>query len=223
RCSRTETRPSSSSGSGVSSPTPPASARSPRATSSSRGRRPASATRARRRSPCTPATSSRSRSTASSSSATRWWPKRPCPADSPSDRSRADGRSGEGRATPRRRAETAVSRVCPWTRLREPGERLGREAVERLHGELEVLRLRVLELRVRQAAEALDEDHHRGHTRPRDLGGVVKRPRRQPVRPPGDLADRLVGEADERLVEQDRLDVPDALPVDVDVLLARSA
>src|SRR5262245_2064462 len=39
----------------------------------------------------------------------------------------------------------------------EPVERLRREPVERLDAELEVLGLRVLELRVREAAEGLDE------------------------------------------------------------------
>src|SRR5581483_7440625 len=38
-----------------------------------------------------------------------------------------------------------------------------------------------------------------------------------------DLADRLVGELDQRLVEQDRLDLPDSLPVDLEVLLARDS
>ncbi len=38
---------------------------------------------------------------------------------------------------------------------------------------------------------------------------------------PGDLADRLVGELDQLLVEQDRLDLPDPLPLDLDVLLVR--
>ena len=74
---------------------------------------------------------------------------------------------------------------------------------------------------MREAAEALDEDHHRRDAGARDLGGVVQRARRQPVRRAGDLADRLVGELDQRVVEQDRLDVPDPLPLDLDVLLAR--
>ena len=105
-----------------------------------------------------------------------------------------------------------------------PGERLRRQAVERLDGELEVLGLRVLELRVAEAAEALDEEHHGRHAGARDLGGVVQRAAREPVRRARDLADRLVGEADQRLVEEDRLDLPDPLVLDLDVLLlARSA
>ena len=56
-----------------------------------------------------------------------------------------------------------------------------------------------------------------------DLGRVVERPRRQPVRGPRDLADRLVGEADQRVVEEDRLDAPDPLPRHLDVLLGREA
>src|SRR3954453_1857929 len=71
---------------------------------------------------------------------------------------------------------------------REAGERLVGQAVERLHRELEMLRLRVLELRVRETTQALDEEHHRRNSRPRDLGGVVERPRRKAVRGPRDLA-----------------------------------
>ena len=47
----------------------------------------------------------------------------------------------------------------------KPGERARRKAVKRLNGELEVLGLRVLELRVREAAEALHEHHDRWHAR----------------------------------------------------------
>ena len=47
--------------------------------------------------------------------------------------------------------------------------------------ELEVLVARVLELRVREPAQALDEHHHRGNAGARDLGGVVQRARRQAV------------------------------------------
>jgi hypothetical protein len=52
-------------------------------------------------------------------------------------------------------------------------DRLRREAVECLDGELEVLRLRVLELRVREASEALDEEHDRGDARAGNLGRIV--------------------------------------------------
>ena len=46
-------------------------------------------------------------------------------------------------------------------------------------------------------------------------------PRRQPRRVvvAGDLADRLRGEVDEPLVERDRVDLPDLLPLDLDALL----
>ena len=86
--------------------------------------------------------------------------------------------------------------------------------------ELEVLVLRVLELRVREPAQGLNEQHHRRDSRPRDLGGVVERARRQPMRRARDLADRLVGELEQPVVEGDRLDRPDPLPLDLDVLLA---
>src|SRR5947208_12418973 len=58
----------------------------------------------------------------------------------------------------------SVCRVTPMSmplRLR-PGERAPGELVEGPHGELEVLRRRVLLLGVAHPAEALHEEHHRG-------------------------------------------------------------
>src|SRR5438105_11929387 len=55
----------------------------------------------------------------------------------------------------------------------EAGEGLRRQAVEGGDRELEMLALRVLELRVREAPQALDEEHHRRHARARDLRGVM--------------------------------------------------
>ena len=83
---------------------------------------------------------------------------------------------------------TATTSARGYSAIR--GQRLRRERVERLHRQLDVLRLRVLELRVREAAQALDEQHHGRHAGAGDLGGVVQRARRQPVRRAGDLADR---------------------------------
>src|SRR5215218_2214732 len=121
-------------------------------------------------------------------------------------------------------AAAKYSVVAPgWAlrRGREPVERLRREAVERPDARLEVLRLRVLELRVREAAQGLDKQHHRWNAGACDLGRVVQRARREPVRLPRDLRDGLVGEPDQRLVERDRLDFPDPLPLDVDPFLLR--
>src|SRR5262245_53206278 len=77
-------------------------------------------------------------------------------------------------------------------RIGDPCDRAVREPVERLHGEREVLLARVLELRVRKAAQALDEHHHGGHARPGHLGRIVQRTRGEAVRDPGDLAAGLV-------------------------------
>ena len=63
-----------------------------------------------------------------------------------------------------------------------------------------MLLLRVLELRVRQSAQALDEEHDRRDAAASDLGGVVERSARQTVRRARDLVDRLVREVDERAV-----------------------
>ena len=96
--------------------------------------------------------------------------------------------------------------------LGDPGDRLRGEAVERLDGQLEVLRLRVLQLRVREAAERLDEEHHRRHAGARDLGCVVEGPAREPVRRAGDLANGLLRELDQLLLWNAvcaRLDLPE--------------
>ena len=93
-----------------------------------------------------------------------------------------------------------------------------RQPVECSHRKLDVLLLGVLELRVREPTEALDEQHHGRHAGASDLGRVVERAARQPVRRARDFPDRLVGELDQPLVEEDRLDVPDPLPLDLDVL-----
>src|SRR5581483_4321004 len=60
-------------------------------------------------------------------------------------------------------------------------------------------------------------------SRARHLGRVVERAGREAMGRAGDLDDRLVGERDQPLVERDRLDAPDPLPLDVDVLLPREA
>ena len=120
-----------------------------------------------------------------------------------------DSRLSAATATPR--STGGAGRGC------QPVDRLRCEAVERLNGELEVLFLRVLELRVREPAQALDEQHHRRDPGARDLGGVVQRPAREAMRLPGDLLDRLVREPDQLVVEEDRLDVPDPLELDLDL------
>ena len=83
--------------------------------------------------------------------------------------------------------------------------------------------VRVLELRVREPPQALDEHHHRRDACARDLGSVVQRARGQPMGDARYLATRLVAEVDEHGIEQDRLDLPDPLPDDVDPLLLREA
>src|SRR5215218_7825446 len=102
-------------------------------------------------------------------------------------------------------AAAKYSVVAPGWALRrggEPVERLRREAVERPDAQLEVLGLRVLELRVREAAQGLDEEHYRWNAGACDLGRVVQRARREPVRLPRDRRDRLVREPLRRLLRQ---------------------
>src|SRR4029453_15327691 len=69
-------------------------------------------------------------------------------------------------ATPADAPTRAASPKATARRMRhrlargDGGDRLVREAVERRNGELEVLGPRVLELRVREPAQRLDEEHH---------------------------------------------------------------
>ena len=108
---------------------------------------------------------------------------------------------GRGRATPDQRPRRSSS--PPAGRTPRPPAR--------------VLLLRVLDLGVREAAQALHEHHHRRHAGARDLGRVVQRAARQPVRRAGDLARSPRRKVDQLGVEQDRLDLPDPLPRDLDV------
>ena len=95
----------------------------------------------------------------------------------------------------------------------EPVERLRRQAVERLDGQLEVLR---------PACPRASCARGRGGSgrRPSRSARPPATPRRRRAAGPdgsrcdaaGDLADRLLGELDQRVVEEDRLDPPDATP-----------
>src|SRR3954447_1660304 len=96
---------------------------------------------------------------------------------------------------------------------RRPVERAPRELVQRVDRSLEVRVRRVLLLRVADAADRPDEQHH-GRNPARHLGGVVQRPARQPRARAGNLCDRGVRQLDQLGVERDRLDLPDSLPGD---------
>jgi hypothetical protein len=74
---------------------------------------------------------------------------------------------------------------------------------------------------VREAAQRLHEQHDRWNAGSRNLCRVVKRPAREAVRRLArHLADRFGCELDQRIVEEDRLDLPDPLPLDLEVLFA---
>ena len=86
-----------------------------------------------------------------------------------------------------------------------------------------MLFLRVLDLVVADAAEALDKHHDGRHPGAGGLGRVVKRAGRQPVRFPAGLPDGRVAKADEVLVEEDGLDLSDPFPGDRDAPLLRES
>ena len=80
-------------------------------------------------------------------------------------------------------------RVHLWLRsFLNPPHRLLRQSVERAYAEFKVFFLRILDLVVADAVEALDEHHHRGHACGRDFSGVVQWAAREAMR----FATRLV-------------------------------
>ena len=81
----------------------------------------------------------------------------------------------------------------------------------------------ILDLGVADAAEALDEHHHRRHPCARDLGGVVERTAVHPGRVggTGQLLDHRRRHVAQLRVEGDRRDAPQLLDPDRDALLLR--
>src|SRR5690606_27585792 len=194
-----------------------------------------STSRAHRKPPTTRCSWSRARPTAGTSPLNR-----PPLGDAWAARARA-GRDAGRRRPRRRRRRCGRERRCCWasrplstspvppsqgdyiTRGRpggydnsrpgaQPPHRLLGELVEGHHRHLEVLLLGVLDLVVRDAVEALHEEHHRRHARARDLRGVVQRTARQAVRHARGLPHGLVGQLDQLGVERHRVDAPQAAP-----------
>src|ERR1700730_6760087 len=64
------------------------------------------------------------------------------------------------------------------------------------------------------ALERLDEQHDCGDARARDCGGIVERPGRHAMGGAGDFAYGLVAKIEEVRMEGDRLDIPNARPLD---------
>ena len=99
-----------------------------------------------------------------------------------------------------------------------PPHRLLREFIKRGDAEFEVFFLRVLDLVVADAVQALNEHHHGRHTRRRDFGGVVQRPAWQAMRlTPKAFGDGFVAQRDEIVVEWARRDLPETFPRDAHV------
>src|SRR5262245_50330698 len=71
-----------------------------------------------------------------------------------------------------------------------------------------------------EAAQALDKDHGRRYSGPGHLRRVVQRAAGQPVAAAVHLDDGLLADIDQRGVEVDRFDPPDALPLDGYVLVS---
>ena len=107
--------------------------------------------------------------------------------------------------------------------LLNPLHRLLRQFVERGHAKFQVFFLRVLDLVVADAVQALHEHHHGRHAGARDFGGVVQRAARQAMRFAAGFADGVVAQRDEFVVERARVDLPEAFPRDCHVAFLRES
>src|SRR5205085_9956779 len=103
----------------------------------------------------------------------------------------------------------------------DPPNRLGCQLVEGGHGQFEVFFLRVLDLVVADAVEALDEHHDGGDAGAGDFGGVVEGAGGEAMWLGAGLGNGFVAERDEIVVEKNRLDLPEAFPGNGDVPFAR--
>lgn len=72
-------------------------------------------------------------------------------------------------------ARAARAPLPPRLRRNKPLDRLVGEAIEGGHAHLDMLFLRVLDLVVADAMQALDKHHDRRHAGARDFGGIVQR------------------------------------------------
>src|SRR4051812_41375226 len=99
----------------------------------------------------------------------------------------------------------------------DPTDRFRRQRVERLHGHLEMLFLRVLDFVVGNAVEALDEHHDGGDAGPGDFGGVVEGAGGEAMWVGAGFANGFVAEGDEIVVKQNRFDLPKAFPRNGDI------
>src|SRR4051794_29798579 len=92
-----------------------------------------------------------------------------------------------------------------------------REVVESGYRQFEVLLFGVFDFVVGDAVETLDEHHDGGDACAGDFGGVVERPRGEAMWFGAGFGNGFVAEGDEVVVEEDRLDLPEAFPRNGDV------
>jgi len=98
--------------------------------------------------------------------------------------------------------------------LENPGDGFGGQPVEGLNAESQVVFASVFDFVVADAAQGLYEEHDRGNAGARDFGGVVERAGGHAMRRGGNFADSLFAKIEQRGMEGDGLDVPDARPFD---------
>src|SRR4051812_38177393 len=105
----------------------------------------------------------------------------------------------------------------------DPPESFVGEFVEGGYGHRKMLFFRVLDFIVGDAVEGLNEHHDGRDAGAGDGGGVVEGAGREAMRSRACVGDGSVAEGDEVIVEEDRLDLPEALPGNGDVAFGGEA
>src|ERR1051325_2847952 len=99
----------------------------------------------------------------------------------------------------------------------DPPHRFLRQLIERGYRQFQMLFLRVFDLVMADAVQALREHHHRRHTGTRDFCGIVQRARWHPMGFCAGLANRFFAKIDKIFVKQNRLDAPNPFPGKIDI------
>src|SRR5690606_9288405 len=118
------------------------------------------------------------------------------------------------------KGHAAVEMVPDRLLLLDPTHGLLRQRVKSYYRLLEVLLFGVLDLVVRDAMQALHEQHHRRYAGPCDFGCIVQRSAREFMTDTGGLYHGLLGELQQVRVERHGVDAPQVTPGDLDATLS---
>ncbi len=103
----------------------------------------------------------------------------------------------------------------------DPAHRLVCQPVESGHAHLQMLFLRVFDLVVTDAMQALHEHHDGRNTGAGHLGRVMQRTGWHAMRFCAGLGNGFIGKCDQLIIKEDGFDLPDAVPRNRDIPLLR--